>query len=135
MKTKIANPKAKLLLGAGLDVLHFESQEWINTIDFWKDEVRFFEHLLKQKESKKESQQDYSIMLKKLDQIHRDLFEDIEEDIIEHEQFLSRLENGESGLADASYRDKHKSLTHRMDTFREDFKAFKKIVFEYVKQL
>lgn len=57
MNTTISNPKEKLLLGAGLDVLHFESREWMDTIDFWKDEVRFFEDLLKKKESIDESKQ------------------------------------------------------------------------------
>ena len=35
--TLISNPKAKFLLGAGLDVLHQESREWLDTISFWKD--------------------------------------------------------------------------------------------------
>ncbi len=35
--TKI-NPKTELLLGAGLDVLHFESREWLDSIAFWKDD-------------------------------------------------------------------------------------------------
>ncbi|WP_340155098.1 hypothetical protein [uncultured Winogradskyella sp.] len=43
MDTLISNPKAQYLLGAGLDVLHFESREWLDTVDFDKDEVRFFE--------------------------------------------------------------------------------------------
>lgn len=135
MNTTISNPKETLLLGAGLDVLHFESREWLDTIDFWKDEVRFFEDLLKKKESKDESKQDYSQMLKNLDKIHKDLFEDLEEDIMEHERLLSRLEKGEKGLSDAVYREKHSQLTTRMNTFTTDFKTFKKIVFEYAKNL
>lgn len=135
MNTTISNPKEKLLLGAGLDVLHFESREWMDTIDFWKDEVRFFEDLLKKKESIDESKQDYSKMLKNLDKIHVDLFEDLEDDIMEHERLLSKLEQGEKGLSDADYREKHRQLMARVNTFTNDFKTFKKIVFEYVKNL
>ena len=130
-----SNPKAKLLLGAGLDVLHFESQEWLDTIYFWKDEVRFFENLLKRKESLSDSEQNYADMLKSLDKIHADLFEAIEDDILEHEKLLSRLVIGEQGLADADYREKHRILTARMDTFSSDFRSFKKVVFEFVKNL
>lgn len=130
-----SNPKAKLLLGAGLDVLHFESQEWLDTIYFWKDEVRFFENLLKRKESLSDSEQNYADMLKSLDKIHADLFEAIEDDILEHEKLLSRLVQGEQGLADADYREKHRILTARMDAFSSDFKTFKKVVFEFVKNL
>jgi hypothetical protein len=135
MKTKTSNPKAKLLLGAGLDVLHFESREWLDTIYFWKDEVRFFEHLLKRQESLSDSEQNTSEMLKSLDKIHADLFEAMEEDILEHEKLLSRLEKGERGLSDGDYREKHRILTARMDTFSDDFKNFKKVVFEFVKNL
>ncbi len=134
MKTKTSNPKAKLLLGAGLDVLHFESQEWLDMINFWKDEVRFFENLLKRIEYSSDSEQNYSEMLKSLDRIHVDLFEAIEDDILEHEKLLSRLEKGEKGLADDDYREKHRFLTARMDTFGNDFKTFKKVVFEFVKK-
>jgi hypothetical protein len=42
MSTIISNPKSILLLSAGLDVLHFESKEWLDTLNFWKDEARFF---------------------------------------------------------------------------------------------
>lgn len=135
METIKINPKKELLLGAGLNVLHFESQEWLETIAFWKDEVRFFEDLLKKKESKKESKQAYSKMLKNLDKIHKDLFEDLEDDIMDHEKLLSRIELGEKGLSDSDYREKHHKINQRMETFTSDFRSFKKIVFEYVKNL
>lgn len=135
MKTKTLNLKEKLLLGAGLDVLHFESQEWLDTIDFWKDEVRFFENLLKKIESTEGSDTDFSDMLKNLDKIHTDLYDDIADDILEHEVLLSRVLKGEKGLSDADYRDKHLSLTSRMRTFTNNFITFKKIVFDYVKSL
>jgi len=135
MNTAISNPKTTLLLGAGLDVLHFESREWIDTLDFWKDEVRFFENLLKKKVSTDESKQDYTEMLKNLDKIHKDLFNDFEDDIMAHERVLSRLEKGEKGLSDGEYREKHRRLLGRMETFKTDFHQFKKIVFDYTKTI
>ncbi|TYB79487.1 hypothetical protein [Bizionia myxarmorum] len=130
-----SNPKAHYLLGAGLDVLHFESREWLDTIDFYKDEVRFFEDLLKKKEASKNNNPDYERMLKNLDKIHKDLFEDLEESIIEHEQLLSRIELAEKGLSDNEYRKKHQQIQLRMNTFTNDFKVFKRIVFDYSKGL
>lgn len=47
MHTTIANPKTNYLLGASLDVLHQESKEWLETIEFWLDEMKFFDKLLK----------------------------------------------------------------------------------------
>jgi len=133
METETINPKAKLLLGAGQDLLHFETQEWLDSIDFWKDEIRFFENLLNKKKSQEESIQEYSKMLKSLDKIHADLFKDIEDDILEHEKLLSRLVKVEKGLSDADYREQYQSLTERMNTFTNNFKTFKRIVFEYAK--
>ena len=135
MDTLISNPKEQYLLGAGLDVLHFESREWLDTIDLYKDEVRFFEDLLNKKEISKKNNKDYEEMLKNLDKIHNDLFEDLEEAIIKHEQLLSRIELSEQGLSDNDYRQKHQEIGLRMSTFTKDFKTFKRIVFNYAKGL
>ena len=69
MNTTTLNPKRELLLGAGLDVLHQESQEWLDTIDFWKDETRFFANLLQKKVTKDGTKSDYGKMLINLDKI------------------------------------------------------------------
>jgi hypothetical protein len=135
METKKINPKTELLLGAGLNVLHFESQEWLETIHFWKDEVKFFEDLLNKKEPKNGSKENFSNMLKTLDQIHADLYKDLEDDIIDHEKLLSRIEKSEKGLSDSYYREKHRKIEQRMETFTRDFLSFKRIIFNYVKNL
>ena len=135
MNTLIANPKAQYLLGAGLDVLHFESREWLDTLDFYTDEVRFFENLLNKKEASKNNNPEYEKMLKDLDKIHKDLFDDLKESIIKHEQLLSRIELSEKGLSDNDYREKHQHIYNKMNTFSNDFKTFKKIVFDYSKRL
>lgn len=135
MNKTISNPKRTLLLGAGLDVLHFESREWIETINFWKDEIKFFDNLLNKKVYINKSNQEYAEMLKSLDKIHQDLFNDFEDSIIAHEKMLSRIHKGEKGLSDGEYREKHRRLLGRMETFKTDFHQFKKIVFSFAKNL
>ncbi len=135
METKDLNPKANLLLGAGLDVLHFESRQWIAKIEFWKDEVQFFENILKKKTSEDDLKQNYTSLLKSLDKIHGSLFEDLEESIKEHERLLASLEKKSKGLSDSIYRERYKKLMIRMIDFENDFKAFKKVVFDHVKSL
>ncbi|SDE43898.1 hypothetical protein SAMN05421636_10569 [Pricia antarctica] len=132
MKAKTANPKTELLLGAALDVLHQESREWKDTIDFWKDETKFFADLLSKKEA---TESEYGKMLKNLDKIHENLFDYLTEDIIAHEKFLSRLVKGEKGLSDGNYREQHRKLGERMALFAQDFKDFKRMVFGYAKKL
>ncbi len=135
MNTTITNPKTELLLGAGLDVLHFESKEWLSDIAFFKDETRFFTDLLKKKKTKDIAQSAYSKILENLDEVHAELFDYLADDIVAHEKLLSRLEKGEKGLADADYRDKHRQLKNRKETFISNFREFKKMVFGYAKKL
>jgi len=135
MNTTITNPKTELLLGAGLDVLHFESKEWLSDIAFFKDETRFFTDLLKKKKTKDIAQSAYSKILENLDSVHAELFDYLADDILAHEKLLSRLEKGEKGLADGDYRDKHRQLKKRMETFTSNFREFKKMVFGYAKKL
>ncbi|MGJ8548973.1 hypothetical protein [Winogradskyella wichelsiae] len=135
MDTLISNPKEQFLLGAGLDVLHFESREWLDTINFWKDEVRFFEDLLRRKETSNKNKPEYENMLINLDKIHSDLFDDLEENIVKHEQLLSDIQLSKNGLSDNDYRQKHIHIHSEMDTFTTDFKTFKSIVFNYIKGL
>ncbi|TXD84456.1 hypothetical protein ESY86_05155 [Subsaximicrobium wynnwilliamsii] len=74
-------------------------------------------------------------MLKNLNKIHADLFDDLEDSILAHEKLLARIEKSEKGLSDADYRSQHQHLFLKMNTFTSDFKSFKKIVFGYVKKL
>ncbi len=132
MKTTTSNPKTDLLLGAGLNVLHQESREWQETIAFWKDETKFFTNLLRRKESK---ESEYGKMLQNLDKIHKNLFDYLADDIMDHERLLSRLMQGEKGLSDGEYREKHRKLGERIELFTNDFREFKKMVFGYAKKL
>ena len=132
MKTTAINPKKALLLGAGLDVLHHESMEWLDTIAFWKDETRFFNDLLTKKETKVSA---YGKMLQNLDRIHENLFDYLADDIMDHERLLSRLQKAEKGISDGDYREKHFGLKARMNLFTNDFREFKKMVFGYAKKL
>lgn len=135
MNATTTNPKTELLLGAGLDVLHFESKEWLSDIAFYKDETRFFADLLKKKKTNDAAQSAYSEILQDLDDVHIELFDSLSEDIMEHERVLSRLEAGEKGLSDSDYRDKHRQLKKRLETFTSNFREFKKMVFGYTKNL
>ncbi|WP_339687280.1 hypothetical protein [uncultured Nonlabens sp.] len=135
MDTLKLNPKAQYLLGAALDVLHYENTEWLHTIAFWKDEIRFFENLLKSKEASGKNQADYKKMLRNLDSIYKDLFKDLEKSVVQHEKLLSEIDQGLNGISDANYREQHQHIFLKIDSFTTNFNIFKKIVFNYVKGL
>lgn len=134
MKTTNVNPKTDVLLGAGLNALHIESREWLETIAFWKDEIRFFTNLVQEKETKERAKSDLGVILKGLDKIHADLFDYMSEDIMRHEILLSRLQKGERGLADIDYRNQHDKVKSTMAKFEGEFRDFKKLVFDYARE-
>ena len=134
METKKLVSRTDYLLSGGLEELHQESTEWMETIAFLKDETRFFEKLLAKREVKTYPDNAYSQMLKQLDQVHKMLFEYLSEEIVQHEKLLSRIEEGEPGISVYDYREKHRKLKGKMELFLKDFREFKKMVFGYAKK-
>ncbi len=129
------NPNTELLLEASLDSLHGESREWLETVAFWKDETRFFKDLLENKKKSFGNLSEYGKILEDLNQLHEGLYDYLVDDISEHEIFLGKVLKTEKGIADAEYREKHQKLKSRMNIFERDFRAFKRMVFGYVKAL
>ncbi len=121
------------LLGIGLDQLHRESQEWIDSVEFWKDELHFLDVILRKKIIDS-TDQIFTELLGNMGKVHYHLFTYLIKDIYSHEKLLARLVKGEKGLADADYRNAHKELKGKMDLFAKDFKEFKKMVFGYAKK-
>lgn len=68
-----------------------------------------------------------------MDKIHRHSFKYLENNIIEHQKQLARLEKGEKELSDDQFRDKHRQLFESMDAFQNEFLKFKRLVFKYAK--
>jgi hypothetical protein len=129
------NPKRELLLGAGLDVLHFESREWLSKIEFWKDELRFFNTLLMKNKSSKEKNTIYEDMLIMLDDLQTDSFEMLKGNITSHDNLLSAMIKSVNTISDESYREKHRVIQNQISSFESDFNAFKKLVFKHEKSL
>ncbi|RLD20108.1 MAG: hypothetical protein DRI69_06900 [Bacteroidetes bacterium] len=135
MNTAISDPRTTFLLGAGLDVLHQESREWLETTSFWEDEMKFIDKLLHRSEPLNQDLKAHKEMMESLHHLHDDFLNQLIEDVIEQEQLLARLERKEKGLADWDYRELHGRLHRRMDIMRKDFRLFKKVLFGYVKSL
>lgn len=114
-------------------MLHIESRERLDTIGFWEREVLFFNDLLNKKSDSKKAHPNKEKLLKSLNIIHENLFKNIEKSVLEHEKLLSRVLPGSSGLFNAIYREKHQKLYVRMLRFTDNFKSFKTLVFDYIK--
>ena len=131
MHTTIANPKTNFLLGASLDVLHQESKEWLDTIEFWLDEMKFFDKLLKNQPEGDEHKMTIREMLEHVEGIHVDFFRQLQEDVRQHERMLAIIKKNVPGASDEEYRVNHRRLKSRMDHLDKDFKSYKKVVFKF----
>lgn len=128
--------KTQYLLNAPVEVLHETSQEWLQEMEFYKDEVAFFYHLLRQK-----SKQDAKVLkTKEAHDIERhiihvsvDTVNEMEKDIRLHEKFLTHiLKNPETDQQ--FYRDQHQELSNKINAFRKEFHQLKKEVFQLSKE-
>ena len=111
-----------------------QSREWLDTLSFWKDEIRFFQGLLKERREAVKDLSDYPALLDNLDKLHQHLFDYLTEEILAHERLLSRTIKGEAGVSDADYREAHRKLGSKMQIFGADFREFKKMVFGYARK-
>lgn len=134
MNKSLPNPKETFLLGAGLDVLHHESQEWLATIEFWKYELRFFAEILYWKEPQEKIEDLFQSLLKRFEALHPKIDTELENEVMDHEKYLADILRNEQG-SNWEYREKHKQIKLLMLETTEMYKAFKKDVFEYVKLL
>ncbi|MGZ3862128.1 MAG: hypothetical protein ACXVPN_11430 [Bacteroidia bacterium] len=133
----LERPKTIYLLEADMEVLHDESLEWLNEIQFWRDEIAFFYALMLKKAGKD------SLFARKdeIGRIQEDLlslsgkeFSDLETAINEHEKYLAALWEGDSSSNDRSFREKHKAILIKMQTFKSSLRKLKDEIFLLVKK-
>lgn len=133
----LTSPKATYLLEAGLEILHEQSNEWLNDISFWKEEIAFF----------------YAIIIKKthvsvpldakdsLQQIEEELglisggeLEKLQKEVEEHEKSLYMFLKKKTGT-ERAYRETHKKLAHEFEDFEKKFREIKRNIFSLIKVL
>jgi hypothetical protein len=127
---------SEFLLEAPLETLHQESMEWLNTIDFWKDEITFFNHLLNGKTSlfpKLLSSIDGKAIENYLHNVSSDTLADIRLNVQAHEGYLAKLLSDDK-LSQEAYRSKHKNVLQKMKAFEKELKEIKLKVFEIAKK-
>jgi hypothetical protein len=126
------------MLEAGLEVLHEQSNEWLNEIAFWQDEIAFFYALIVKKTLKS-----VPIVAKNdIVEIENELTEmttggeldQLQKKVEQHECYLSNLLDNKSENKEL-YRTKHKELTLEFDEFEKRLKSLKKEVFKLIKHI
>ena len=133
MTMLIENPKANLLLDAGLDMLHQESLEWINMIAFWKDEIPYLQKLMRKVGPIEEDQLHQLEILSGLTKINDYIFDQLQGQIGEHEKMLSQLYQRAKGIADDYYRVTHNDIKRQVNLVEKELHLLKHLVFKFSK--
>lgn len=128
---QIESIKSTFLLEAPLEVLHSESLEWLEEIEFWKDECAFFYSLIlgesKQHPSAFKTKEAKGIE-KHLIYVSSEKLDDLKLEVVAHEKFLARI-MGNIKLDEQLYRLRHRTITEKIHEFEREYKEMKKKIF------
>ncbi len=128
------NPKEKYLLEAGLDILHFESKEWIAEVRFYLDELRFFNDLIVERIGSSTMEgQDHKTIYQNLDKLLLTLSVEMLQKLTLHESYLSELLDAKMNVHDVDYRSKHKAISEKMSILKKAVLDLKRSIFKYIK--
>jgi hypothetical protein len=131
----LSNPKTEYLLDASLEYLHNESLEWLNEMDFWRDEMAFFQKLL-HKEGLKDAfpSERLAALDKQLIGIITNKLEKIMNEVRDHERSLAALIKTTSFQKEENYRHMHRQLLWDIWDIHTAIRNFKKDVFAFVRR-
>lgn len=135
MEKLLTPAKASFLLEAPLEVLHEESLEWLEEIEFWKDETAFFYSLIikRTKNSPLLKTKQFKDIERHLIYISAEKLDDLKLEVKQHEKFLKRIIE-DIRLDEQLYRSRHKQIAKKLNSFEKEFKDMKRKIFVFVKK-
>ena len=127
----LTSPKRIFLLEAPLEILHAESLEWLEEVEFWKDEAAFFYALIMEKTKQNPSAfkaKESKDVEKHLVYVSAEKIDDLKMEVQAHERFLARLMDNPK-LDEQLYRSRHQTIAEKIKRFEFEFKQMKQKVF------
>lgn len=128
---QITSAKSAFLLEAPLEILHAENMEWLEEIEFWKDESAFFYALIIEKTKQNPSAfktKESKEIEKHLIYVSAEKLDDLKMEVQEHERFLAKLmDNIKSD--EQLYRSRHRAVSEKIHAFENEFKEMKGKIF------
>lgn len=119
------------LLEAPLNALHEQSIEWLEEIEFWRDEVAFFYTLIIEKTKAglpSMKGPEARAAEKKLIHISTQSLDELKQEVTGHEKFLARIVE-HANLDQKLYRDRHQQITTQFTAFEKEFRSLKREIF------
>ena len=131
----LTSSKSTFLLEAPLEVLHSESLEWLEEVEFWKDESAFFYALIigKTKENPVFETTEAKDIESHLVYLFAEKLDDFKMEVKGHEKFLAKLLES-AKMNEQLYRTRHQTISEKMHNFEKEFKEMKKKIFLLAKK-
>ncbi len=128
-------PTTDHLLEGTLEWLHKQTIEWISDVQFWREELKFFYHVLRKSELRMSyPMQQVAEMEKELVSISSKDLNELETSLQMHERKLKLILESVSSMNELQYRQDHKNILFTVQSFVEKVRMFKKSVFDLVKK-
>ncbi len=135
MKNK--EPKFRYIEWKTPDEMHFSSLQWQSELNFYKDEHRFFEDMLKEYTMPIIESHLFSRikeLIEKLNDSQKSL-KNLQQVVNDHSNRLQRLvENIDEPKEGRLYRQEHKKILQEINEYSRSYKQLKKEIFEVVSQ-
>lgn len=127
--------KTTYLLEAGIEILHEQSNEWLNEIAFWREEIAFFYAIIIKKTHISvpiDSKDALNQIEKELDLLSGGQLDKLQKEVVEHEKSLYVFLKDKVGT-EREYRETHKKLVHEFEDFEKKFRQIKRDIFSLMK--
>ena len=133
MKTTASKTNSHLLEGS-VEWLHRQTTEWQCDVEFWREELIFFYHLLKMKVLPSHvPMQEVAVLEKELVKLSGEDLKALQTELGKHEVKLGSVTERNAGQGELDYRHDHKVIMFHIHAFESKVRDFKKSVFELVK--
>lgn len=124
---------AKYLIAASLESLHGQSRDWLNEVEFWKDEMAFFYKLIHMREPRVSfPTAGLADLEKELLSITSDKLGTLRTDIENHERYLREVMTSITTSTENEYRKRHITLAIRLSEMRTMITNFKRHVYAFI---
>ena len=117
---------------ASLEVLHQESRNWLSTVAFWKDEVRFMHNLIVKNFIfffSNDQKGSLDALVKKITEIEETKLNVLKAEVVNHEKRLSDHLKYQVDLDLQDFRTEHTGITEHFNLFQNNYRMLKSELF------
>ena len=135
---QIALENIDFLAERSIEDLHYSSRQWLFNIEFWRQELAFFQTLLDQNADKANSVD----QKKQIDHFQHlityyqgELLDEYHQKTRRHEKSMRAMLDGKAANVESAFREKHNILFDQIVSFDNQFKQHKLDFYEFIAAL